>query len=146
MYLRNRVNGALSSYYREDGDEYDIKVRYAPEFRTSIEDLENILIYNNAGKAVRVKDVGKVVERSAPPTIERKDRERIVTVSAVISGAPLGSVVAEGNAIIDKMDLPGGISIQIAGSYEDQQDSFGDLGTLAVLIIILVFYCDGGTV
>ena len=105
----------------------------------SIEDLENILIYNNAGKAVRVKDVGKVVERSAPPTIERKDRERIVTVSAVISGAPLGSVVAEGNAIIDKMDLPGGISIQIAGSYEDQQDSFGDLGTLAVLIIILVF-------
>ena len=139
MYLRNRVNGALSSYYREDGDEYDIKVRYAPEFRTSIEDLENILIYNNAGKAVRVKDVGKVVERSAPPTIERKDRERIVTVSAVISGAPLGSVVAEGNAIIDKMDLPGGISIQIAGTYEDQQDSFGDLGTLAVLIIILVF-------
>ena len=101
--------------------------------------MENILIYNNAGKAVRVKDVGKVVERSAPPTIERKDRERIVTVSAVISGAPLGSVVAEGNAIIDKMDLPGGISIQIAGSYEDQQDSFGDLGTLAVLIIILVF-------
>ena len=51
----------------------------------------------------------------------------------------MGSVVAEGNAIIDKMDLPGGISIQIAGSYEDQQDSFGDLGTLAVLIIILVF-------
>ena len=42
--LRNRVNGALASYYREDGDEYDIRVRYAPEFRTKIEDLENILI------------------------------------------------------------------------------------------------------
>ena len=40
---------------------------------------------------------------------------------------------------INKMDLPGGISIQVAGSYEDQQDSFSDLGTLAVLIIILVF-------
>ena len=58
----------------------------------------------------------------------------------------MGSVVAEGNAIIDKMDLPGGISIQIAGSYEDQQDSFGDLGTLAVLIIILVFIVMVGTV
>ncbi len=139
LYLRNRVNGALSSYYREDGDEYDIKVRYAPQFRTSIESLENILIYTNEGKAIRVKDIGTVVERSAPPTIERKDRERIVTVSAVISGAPLGSVVAAGESIIDKMDLPGGISIQVAGSYEDQQDSFSDLGTLAVLIIILVF-------
>ena len=101
--------------------------------------MENILIYTNEGKAIRVKDIGTVVERSAPPTIERKDRERIVTVSAVISGAPLGSVVAAGESIIDKMDLPGGISIQVAGSYEDQQDSFSDLGTLAVLIIILVF-------
>ena len=138
-YLRNRVNGSLSSYYREDGDEYDIRVRYAPEFRTSIEDLENILIYNNAGSPVRLRDVGKVVERSAPPTIERKDRERVVTVSAVISGAPLGDVVAEGNKVIEKMDLPSGLTIQISGSYEDQQDSFTDLGTLGVLIIILVF-------
>ena len=138
-YLRNRVNGSLSSYYREDGDEYDIKVRYAPEFRTSIDDLENILIYNNNGTPVRLKDVGKVVERSAPPTNERKDRERVVTVSAVISGAPLGDVVAEGNKVIDKMELPSGLSIQISGSFEDQQDSFSVLGTLGVLIVILVF-------
>jgi HAE1 family hydrophobic/amphiphilic exporter-1 len=138
-YLRNRFNGATASYYREDGDEYDIKVRYAPEFRTSIESIENILIYNSRGESVRVRDVGKVVERFNPPTIERKDRERIVTVSAVISGAPLGDVVSAGNAIIDKMDIPGEISVQVAGSYEDQQDSFRDLGTLAVLIVVLVF-------
>ena len=123
----------------KDGDEYDIKVRYAPEFRTSLESLENILIYNAQGQSVRVKDVGKVVERFAPPTIERKDRERIVTVSAVISGAPLGDVVAAGNKVIDKMDLPGEVTIQISGSYEDQQDSFRDLGTLGILIVILVF-------
>jgi HAE1 family hydrophobic/amphiphilic exporter-1 len=139
QYLRNRVNGSTASYYREDGDEYDIKVRYAPEFRTSIEDLENITIYGTDGKGVRVKDVGVVVERSAPPTIERKDRERIVTVSAVISGAPLGDVVNAGNAIIDEMDLPSGVNIQVSGSYEDQQDSFRDLSTLGVLIVILVF-------
>ena len=138
-YLRNRVNGATASKYREDGDEYDIKVRYAPEYRTSIESLENILVYNNKGEAIRIKDLGTVVERFAPPTIERKDRERIVTVSAVISGAPLGNVVNAGNAIIDKMDVPSDVSIQVAGSYEDQQDSFRDLGTLAILIVVLVF-------
>lgn len=138
-YLRNRVNGAIASKYREDGDEYDIKVRYAPEHRTSIESLENILVYNSKGEAIRVKDLGTVVERFAPPTIERKDRERIVTVSAVISGAALGDVVNSGKTIIDKMDIPAGITIQPAGSYEDQQDSFRDLGILGLLIIILVF-------
>ena len=138
-YLRNRINGAIASKYREDGDEYDIKVRYAPEHRTSLESLENVLVYNAKGEAVRIKDLGTVVERFAPPTIERKDRERIVTVSAVISGAPLGDVVSAGNAIIDKMDIPSEVTIQVAGSFEDQQDSFRDLGTLAILIVVLVF-------
>ncbi len=138
-YLRNRINGATASKYREDGDEYDIKVMYAPEKRQSIEDLENILIYNSQGQGIRVKDLGKVVERFTPPTIDRKDRERLNTVTSVISGAALGDVVNEAKAQIEKMDLPTGISIQLSGTYEDQQDSFKDLGTLALLIIVLVF-------
>lgn len=138
-FLRNRINGSTASYYREDGDEYDIKVMYAPEFRTSIEDIENILIYNNKGQAVRIKDVGKVVERFTPPTIERKDRERIITVSTVVDGVPMSEVVNAANKEIKKMHLEQGITIEISGSYEDQQDSFSDLGMLALLIIILVY-------
>ena len=38
--VRNRFNGFIASFYREDGDEYNIKVRYAPEFRQSIEAIE----------------------------------------------------------------------------------------------------------
>ncbi len=138
-YLRNRINGQLASQFREDGEEYDIKVMYAPENRTSLEDIENILIYNSAGKGVRVSDVGKVVERFTPPTIERKDRERIVTVTTVVQDVPMSDVVEASLAEIDRMDIPQGINIQLAGSYEDQQDSFRDLLTLAVLIIVLVY-------
>ena len=138
-YLRNRINGSIASYYREDGDEYKIKVMYDPQRRQSIEDIENILIYNPMGQGIRVKDLGKVVERSTPPSIERKDRERINTVTAVISGRAMGDVVNDAQAKIDKMDVPSGVSITLSGSYEDQQDSFKDLGTLAFLIIILVF-------
>lgn len=137
--LRNRINGSIASRFREDGEEYDIKVMYSPEHRTSIADIEDILLYNSAGQGVRVKDVGTVVERFTPPTIERKDRERIITVSTVVSGVPMSDVVAASQAEIDKMDIPAGINIDLAGSYEDQQDSFSDLLTLAVLIIILVY-------
>ena len=139
-YLRNRYNGALATYFREDGDEYDVKVRYEPNSRTSIEDIENIILYSNSGKPVRVKDLGKVVQRELPPTIERKDRERIVTVNAVMAaGAALSDGVEYGYKIIDNMEIPAGYSIDIAGSYEDQQESNADLGTLAILIILLVF-------
>lgn len=137
--LRNRIYGAIASRYREDGDESDIVVRYAPEFRTNLDDIENILLYNNQGHAIRVRDVGTVVERFAPPAIERKDRERIVTVSAIPSGAALGTVVAEGQKIIKSMEIPPNIKVQAAGTFEDQAEAFTDLGILAVIIILLVF-------
>ena len=138
-YLRNRINGSTASRFREDGEEYDIKVLYDPDHRTSIDDIENILIYNSAGNAVRVRDVGKVVERFTPPTIERKDRERIITVNTVVQDVPMSEVVVKAQQAIDKMDIPQGVSIQLAGNFEDQQDSFRDLLMLAVLIIILVY-------
>ena len=137
--LRNRINGTTASYFREDGDEYDIKVMYDPAHRQSITDIENILLFNAQGKGIRLKEVGTVVERFTPPTIERKDRERIITVSTVVQDRPMSEIVAEVQPLIDKMDIPSGVTITLSGSYEDQQDSFGDLGTLGLLIIILVY-------
>lgn len=139
-YLRNRYNGSLATYFREDGDEYDVKVRYEPASRTSVEDIENIVIYSGSGKPVRIKELGKVVQRDLPPTIERKDRERIVTVDAVLAaGTALSDGVSYGYEIINKMNIPSGYAIDVAGSYEDQQDTNKDMGMLAFLIIILVF-------
>ena len=139
-YLRNRINGAMASKYREDGDEYDIKVRYAPEFRESIEDIENILIYNNEGKGIRLRDLGKVVERMTPPTIERKDRERIITVSAVAAkGVALSDLVTTAQEQLNQMEIPSEISWQLAGTFEDMQETFTDLIILMALIVLLVF-------
>lgn len=138
-YIRNRYNGALATYFREDGDEYDVKVRYAPEARQSIEDIEEIKLPGKSGM-ISLKEVGKVVMNEMPPTIERKDRERIVTVDAVMAaGAALSDGVAYGESVIEKMDIPSNISIQVAGSYEDQQESNRDLGQLAIIILVLVF-------
>ncbi len=138
--LRSRINGTTASFYREEGEEYDIRVRYAPEFRESIEDLENILIYNPQGKGIRLRELGKVVERMTPPTIERKDRERIVTVSGYVAkGSALSELVGATRAELKDMTIPSGISLVIGGAYEDQQETFADLGMLMALIVILIF-------
>ncbi len=139
-FLRNRVNGTVASYLREDGEEYDIRIRYAPEYRESIETIENIIVYNNEGHGVRIRDIGHVVETMTPPTIERKDRERLVTVSAVVAkGYALSDLVAGSETILSEMDLPNDVHYNIGGMYENQQEIFGDLMMLLALIIILVF-------
>ena len=142
--LRNRINGTTASYFREDGMEYDIKVMYDPEHRRSISDIENIMLYNTMGKGVRLKEVGTVVEQFYPPTIERKDRERIITVSTVVQDRAMSEVIADAQPLIDKMDKPGDVMIQLSGSYEDQQDSFSDLAMLGLLIILLVYIVMAG--
>lgn len=139
-YLRNRVNGTVASYFREDGEEYDIRIRYAPEFRETAEDIENIMVYNAAGNGVRIRDIGQIVEQMTPPTIERKDRERMITVSGVVaSGYALSDLVSASEKVLSGMDLPGEVHYLIGGTYESQQEVFGDLISLMVLIIILVF-------
>ena len=139
-HIRNLINGSLMSYYREDGEEYDIRVRFEPTARQSITDLENLLIPNNQGANIRVGDVATIEESSIPPTIERKDRQRIVTVTAVLKdGYALSEGVDLGNQLTEKIDRPNGVTVQVAGSYEDQQDANRDLGTLGILIIVLVF-------
>ena len=142
--LRNRINGTTASYFREDGEEYDIKVMYDPDHRRNISDIENIMLYNARGTGVRLKEVGTVVERFNPPTIERKDRQRIITVSAVVQDRAMSDVIADAQPLIDKMDKPGDVFIELSGSYEDQQESFADLITLGLLIILLVYIVMAG--
>ena len=139
-YLRNRVNGSVASYYREDGEEYDILVRYARKYRESLEDIENITIYSSSGKGIKVRDLGKVIETQTPPTIERKDRSRYITISGSVGhGYAMSQIVDATVAGLNKMDLPVGITWGLGGTYEDQQDTFSDIISLMGLMIILVF-------
>ena len=134
------MSGTVGSYYREEGEEYDIRVRYAPQFRTSVEDIENIIVYTPAGNAIRVKDLGNVIENVVPPMIERKNRQRMITVSGVIEdGYAMSDGVAAAREAIDNTSIPSELSAVIAGDYEDQQDMFGALLTLMVLIVIMVY-------
>ena len=139
-YLRNRINGSVTSFYREDGDEYDIRVRYDKKYRESLEDIENITIYNQMGQGIKVRDIGVVKEAATPPAITRKNRERYVTVSGVVaSGYALSDIVEAAQAGMAEIRMPSGFMWQIGGTYEDQQETFGDLILLMGLMVILVF-------
>ena len=138
--VRNRIDGLVASKYREDGDEYDIVVRYAEPFRTRVEDIENITLHNAQGRPVKLREVGRVQEEFAAPEIQRENRQRVITVeSSLGAGVALGDVVAEAQRLIDDYPLPDGVDLELGGTVEDQSDAFSDLGMLFVLIILLVY-------
>jgi HAE1 family hydrophobic/amphiphilic exporter-1 len=138
-FIRNRINGLTASRYREDGEEFDIVVRYAEQFRQSLEDIENIKLYGSGGQQIRVRDIGEVVEHFSPPSIQREDRQRVISVSMALHGVALSEAVREINAILSDVEIPQGLTVVVGGSAEEQAEAFGDMGLLLVLIILLVY-------
>jgi Cation/multidrug efflux pump len=137
--VRNRINGLIMSQFRENGEEYDIVVRHDPAFRQDISDIKNLMIYNNQGQAIRLSEVGEVVEGFTPPSIDHLDRERVIMVTATIYQEALGDVAAALEKEFGTMNTPDGITVRIGGSIEDQQESFNDIFVLLILVIILVY-------
>ena len=140
QFIRNRIYGYECTKYREDGDEYDIVVRYDEPFRESLESVENITLYSSMGQPIKLRDVACIEESFSSPTIERENRQRIVTVKgAVGANVALGEALAEVNAMLADYEEPVGISLELGGTIEEQGDAFSDILTLLALIIILVY-------
>lgn len=139
-YLRNRVNGMACGYLKEEGSEYDILCRLQEDDRNTIEAISNLSIPTPMGKVVKLSEVCNIGEYWTPPTIERKARQRIVTVSVTPYGTSLGELAQYiENNVLPKLDIPQGVVVRVAGDYEDQQDTFADMTMLGILIIMLVY-------
>ena len=140
-YLRNRIYGYRNSKFKEDGEEYDIIVRLDEKYRSSITDVENILITDGKGQKVRLKELGEIKEYFSPPNIERKSKQRILKVSITpAAGVALGEIAGAAQALIDNMeDIPQDVTMYIGGSFEDQQESFSSLFLLLLLSLMLVY-------
>lgn len=138
-YVYNRVSGMLSGFLKEDGDEYNIVVRLKEKDRNSITAIENMSIPLPAGGTTKLREIGKVSEYYAPPTIERQSRQRIVSVQVTPYEVSLGELAEEIEIVMASVEIPQGITVRLGGEYEDLEETFSDLILLFLLIVILVY-------
>ena len=139
--LRNRIYGYRNSKFKEDGEEYDIIVRFEEKYRSSLTELENILITDGKGEKVRLKELGEIKEYYSPPNIERKSKQRMLKVSiSPKAGVAMGEIATAAQQMLDNLeDVPQEVSLYIGGGYEDQQESFSSLFMLLLLSLMLVY-------
>jgi HAE1 family hydrophobic/amphiphilic exporter-1 len=138
--LRNSVYGYRNSKFKEEGEEYDIIVRLEEKYRETITDVENFVITDGYGQKVRLKELGEVREGFSPPSIQRKSKQRYLSVSITpADGYAMGDIASAALEVIDNMELPQGVTTYIGGSYEDQQESFEALILLMMLALMLVY-------
>ena len=133
------ILGTVATQYRDQGDEFDIRVQLNKESRTSKEDIDNIMILTPLGKQIPLRSVAAVSYTKAPREINREDQERMVSVNMSVSGRNLSSVRADVADAVRQVSLPNDFRTEIGGTAEDQQESFEYLG-LAFLVAIFLTY------
>ncbi len=135
------INGSVASLYTDpvNGDTYNILVRLSEDYRSNIEDLKNIVVANSGGEQILLGNIARIEKTTSPVQIDRKYQQRIVDVTANVTGRDLGSVA---NDIRDKLagvTIPPGFEVHLGGNVEQQQKTFSDLSLAFALAILLVY-------
>ena len=137
--VETAMGGTHASTLRQNGKEFNIMVRLGEDQRRKMDQLSNLSIVNSKGDAIPLHSVVKIDTSSGPVKIERRDRERIVTVEVNYAGKDLGTVVEGIRKSIRQITIPDGFAILIRGDYEEQQKAFKELMVGLLLAILLVY-------
>ena len=137
--IETAIAGSRAGDFRREGNAYQILVQLADAEKRSIQEVLDLNLRTPAGELVALRNLVEIDAGEGPVTIERKDQQRLVTVTANISGRDLGSVAQEIITKLDEIPRPEGYDLLVAGDYEEQQKAFRDLVESLVLALLLVY-------
>ncbi len=135
------INGSVASLFTDpvSGNQYNILVRLSEADRTNIDDIRNLLVPSSSGQQIKLGNIARVEKASSPVQIDRKYQQRIVDVTANVTGRDLGSVASDINAKLAGIPIPPGFEVKQTGNVEQQRQTFHDLALAFGLAIILVY-------
>ncbi len=152
--VRLAFAGIEAGRFREaDGDEYGIRVVLPRTDRPKLENWNDILVPTATGALVPISRLAQLEFESAPPVIQRFNRERSVTVnSQVRSDANVDRVTRAAIARLEAMPWPPGYHWALGGEAESRAESFGGFGSAILVamfgvlaVIVLEFRSFRGT-
>ncbi|TNE78864.1 MAG: efflux RND transporter permease subunit [Bacteroidetes bacterium] len=137
--MRTAFNGVQDSKYREGANEYDINIVLDEFDRRNYKDIASLSVVNNRGQQVRLDQFASINETFGPSKLERRNKLSTITITSQVLGRPVGTVGAEVQQKLDKMDIPNGISYSMGGDLENQKKAFKSLLIALVISLILVY-------
>jgi len=138
-FIETILSGSQASQFREGGREYRILVKVKDSEYLDVTDLLDMTITNSDGEQVSLRNVIEVASERGPQAIERRDRERIINVSAEIADRDLGSVIRDARRDLKTIPIPRDFVISFTGDYEEQQKANRELMISIMLALFLVY-------
>lgn len=138
--LRNGISGNDKSEITKDGEEIKIYIQYDEDQISSFSDIESILFVTPTGNSLALSELGEVKISSSLASINRKDKERIVTITADTEGGNPTEITTQLQTDLENFDLPGGYRLDYGGEQEETADTFKDMFMKMIIGIILILF------
>ena len=139
--VRTAFNGKKVSVFRDGTEEYDIWVQLDQSFRSNQSDLSSLFIYTPSGEPVRLSEIARVDSGPSYGSIRHVDTVRTITISGDAFRMPGPVLVMRAKQVLNKLDLPQGVTYQFTGEDENRKESqifIGQALIIAVLLILVV--------
>jgi HAE1 family hydrophobic/amphiphilic exporter-1 len=142
MELRTLIEGVVPAVMRENGEEYDIRVRLKPGQRDLRENFENTYVPNINNSLINLSNVANLTETVGPATINRQDRARYIQISADLApnGPGMSKVMDDIKDLFEnQLHLPADMSYHYVGQAESFQELVENM-VIALALAILFIY------
>ncbi len=136
--LRSRIEGVVASQFRQEGDEYNIRIMLDKKYRDDLKKITSMTITTPVGE-IPLQNFITDTLAVGPVQIEHEDNKRVVSITGSVEGRDMGSVAGEVQKIVDNTQVPADFTIEMGGGFEQQMEMFGDLGLVILLAIALVY-------
>jgi cobalt-zinc-cadmium resistance protein CzcA len=138
------VGGEVAGEVFEGVRRFDILVRFAPEYRDTVESIRNLIVAGPGGLRVPLSELASVEEVVGPRQITREDNQRFVTVQCNVLGRDIGSFVEEAQGVVERtVELPPGYVVTWGGQFRLQQEANRRLAVVVpvtLLAVLLLLY------
>ncbi|MCX8167195.1 MAG: CusA/CzcA family heavy metal efflux RND transporter [Candidatus Micrarchaeota archaeon] len=133
------IGGKTASMLYEGEKKFDIRLRFAPEFRSTEEDIMNIRVPTIAGGKVLLKEIATFEKITGPAFIYRYANKRIIAVKFSVRERDLGSTIKDAQNRVKDLKLPKGYSMNWVGEFENQVRASNRLGQVIPISLIAIF-------
>ena len=136
--VRTAFNGKKVSVFRDGTEEYDIWVQLDQSFRSNQSDLSSLFIYTPSGEPVRLSEIARVDSGPSYGSIRHVDTVRTITISADAFRMPGPVLVMKTKQVLNKLDLPQGVTYQFTGEDENRKESQIFIGRALIIAVLLI--------
>lgn len=143
LELRTMIEGSKAAVFREQGEEYDIKVRLQEDQRDLKKGYNETYIPNINYSLIKLSNMTTPFETTGPANINRQDRGRYVQISADIApdGPGMGGAINDIKRILkDEIKLPPNMRYQFVGQAENFQELMSNMIVAGGLGIMFIYF------